>query len=189
MATYARGGALPADARKALRSVSEDLKALDRMNLKELQTKFLLLYEIETHSKNPTFLRKKLAWKIQEMREGGLSEEAKARLEVLMPKTLPTKQSNGRLGVTEPTKVGPPVEAAIQEVLHPPVPATPRDPRLPTAGSTISRTMGNEVHEVKVGEAGFEYRGHTFKSLSAIAKAITGTAWNGFLFFGLKARV
>ena len=51
MAIKAKGGALLADTNKPLRSASEDLKALDRMNLKELQTKFLLLYGVESHSK------------------------------------------------------------------------------------------------------------------------------------------
>lgn len=190
MATQAKGGALPAVARKALRSVSEDLKALDRMNLKELQTKFLLLYGIETHSKNPTFLRKKLAWKIQELREGGLSDDAKARLASLMPSGPLQKQANGRLGVAAPTAVEAPapVEAAIQAALAPPVPEAPRDPRLPAVGSTLRRTLGNEVHEVRVEAEGFDYRGRSFKSLSAIAKAITGTSWNGFVFFGLTAK-
>lgn len=190
MATLAKGGALPASAKKALRSVSEDLKALDRMNLKELQSKFLLLYEVETHSKNLTFLRKKLAWKIQELREGGLSEEALARLEALMPKGPLRKQSNGRLGVTEPTSVAPPTPEAkaIQAVLEPPADTKPRDPRLPEVGSVLRRTVEEVVHEVQVEEGGFRYRDRPFKSLSAVAKAITGTAWNGYLFFGLKAR-
>lgn len=190
MATKAKGGALPADAKRLLRSVSEDLKALDRMNLKELQAKFLLLYGVETHSKNPTFLRKKLAWKIQELREGGLSEDAKARLEALMPKGPLRKQANGRLGTAPPVSVEPPpvVETAIQMALQPAARAVPRDPRLPEVGSTIRRVVSGEAHEVKVLEQGFTYRGETFRSLSAIAKAITGTAWNGYLFFGLKGR-
>lgn len=190
MATKAKGGALPADAKKLLRSASEDLKALDRMSLKELQTKFLLFYGVETHSKNPTFLRKKLAWKIQELREGGLSEEAKARLEALMPKGPLRKQANGRLGTAAPATVepAPAAEAALQAALEPTAPAAPRDPRLPAVGSTLRRIVGDNTHEVQVLEQGFTYRGQAFKSLSAIAKAITGTAWNGYLFFGLKGR-
>lgn len=188
MATEGKGAALPAGAMKALRSVSEDLKALDRMNLKELQTKFLLLYGVETHSKNPTFLRKKLAWKLQELREGGLSDEAKARLEALMPKGPLVKQANGRLGVAAPTEVVAPEEAVLKAALEPSAPPAERDPRIPAAGSVLRRTVGNDVHEVTVTEDGFEYLGQPFKSLSAIAKAITGTAWNGYLFFGLKAR-
>lgn len=57
---------------KILQSASDDIAALDEMNLKQLQTRFLLLYGVETHSKNLTFLRRKLAWKLQEIREGGL---------------------------------------------------------------------------------------------------------------------
>ena len=53
-------------------------------------------------------------------------------------------------------------------------------------GTTLTRTWRNVVHHVDVVEAGFEYRGERFRSLSEIARRITGTRWSGPLFFGLK---
>jgi hypothetical protein len=60
-----------------------------------------------------------------------------------------------------------------------------RDPRLPEAGSRLTRSYQQRTIEVRVLETGFEYNGTAYSSLSAIARQITGTRWNGFLFFGI----
>lgn len=65
------------------------------------------------------------------------------------------------------------------------VPTGTRDPRLPAAGTVITRASGNRVHAVTVGEADFEYEGTRWTSLSALARHIAGTTWNGLLFFKL----
>ena len=57
---------------------------------------------------------------------------------------------------------------------------------IPIAGSMIIREWGGVHHEVKVLDDGFEYRGQHWRSLSQIAKTITGTQWNGPMFFGLR---
>lgn len=54
-------------------------------------------------------------------------------------------------------------------------------------GTWLSRTWHGEVHQVVVLEAGFEYRGERFSSLSQIAMRITGAHWSGPRFFGLKS--
>jgi len=56
----------------------------------------------------------------------------------------------------------------------------------PVAGTRFVREWGGERHEVTVTRDGYEYRGRPFKSLSAVARTITGTRWNGRLFFGLR---
>jgi len=69
--------------------------------------------------------------------------------------------------------------------------ATPpreRDPRLPRPGGVLTRTFQGKEIKVQVLDAGFGYEGKTWRSLSAIAKAVSGTSWNGFLFFGLQTR-
>jgi hypothetical protein len=60
-----------------------------------------------------------------------------------------------------------------------------RDARLPGIGSVLTKEHRGKTHKVLVMEDGFEFEGQRHRSLSAIAKRITGTAWNGFLFFGL----
>nr|NIM18730.1 DUF2924 domain-containing protein [Candidatus Latescibacterota bacterium]NIM64471.1 DUF2924 domain-containing protein [Candidatus Latescibacterota bacterium]NIO00624.1 DUF2924 domain-containing protein [Candidatus Latescibacterota bacterium]NIO27025.1 DUF2924 domain-containing protein [Candidatus Latescibacterota bacterium]NIO54550.1 DUF2924 domain-containing protein [Candidatus Latescibacterota bacterium] len=58
----------------------------------------------------------------------------------------------------------------------------------PAPGTILTREYRGEVHQVIVLEKGFEYDGKVYRSLSGIARAITGTQWNGYLFFGLKKR-
>jgi len=69
--------------------------------------------------------------------------------------------------------------------------ATPpreRDPRLPKAGTVLTREFQEKTVRVEVLDAGFRYDGKTWRSLSAIANAVSGTSWNGYLFFNLQAR-
>lgn len=65
--------------------------------------------------------------------------------------------------------------------------AVGRDVRLPMPGSFIIKTYKGNRIEVKVLESGFEYQGAMYKNLSAVAKAVTGDHWNGFMFFGFSA--
>ena len=66
--------------------------------------------------------------------------------------------------------------------------ARKRDPRLPAPGTLLKRTFGKKEHAVRVLEDGFKYNDKPYRSLSAIAREITGTSWNGFGFFGLLAK-
>ena len=61
----------------------------------------------------------------------------------------------------------------------------PGEKRLPMPGSIVTRQYKGETLQVKVLERGFEYQGQLYKSLSAVAKAITGSHCNGYLFFRL----
>jgi hypothetical protein len=61
-----------------------------------------------------------------------------------------------------------------------------RDIRLPKSGDVLSRYYKGREITVRVLESGFEYDGRHFRSLSAIAQAVTGAHWNGLLFFGLR---
>lgn len=93
------------------------------------------------------------------------------------------------------------LRAAIAKRLHeqaaPPKPAVkvgavtkvaPRDARLPGVGTILEREHGDATHKVKILDDCFEYRGQRHRSLSSIAKEITGTTWNGFAFFGLQKK-
>jgi hypothetical protein len=74
-----------------------------------------------------------------------------------------------------------------KQVAPPAAASRPRDPRLPPVGAVLGRMYNGERHDVRMLEAGFEYQGRVFGSLSQVARAITGTGWNGFGFFGLGA--
>ena len=100
--------------------------------------------------------------------EGGLSERAKKRaLELANDADLRLRPPKGQKA---------------------PEPVSKRDSRLPATGSELKRKFNGKEHVVGVGESAFAYRGKEYRSLSAIAKQITGTQWNGFLFFGLVTK-
>ena len=67
----------------------------------------------------------------------------------------------------------------------PPKKRPSRDRRLPIPGTIITKEYKGKVLEVKILEAGFEYCGKIYKTLTAIAKDVTGAHWNGYLFFNL----
>lgn len=156
-----------------LGDIPRQLAALEQMNARELAEKYRALYGEPTRSQNKNYLRKRLAWRIQELAEGGLPERALALIAQLGDE-LPERW---RMRLAAKTK-----EACPAPALE------PRDSRVPPVGTVLRRVFGGVAHEVTVCAEGFEYAGERFKTLSAIAKHITGTPWNGFLFFGLKKR-
>jgi len=151
-------------ARDDMRDITEQLMELRTLTVAKLQERHRELFGVPTRSRNKQFLVKRLAWRIQERAEGGLSPRAEARVEELS-------------GVA-PARHNRPADGAIQE----------RDPRLPPVGTVLSRRYKGEDYEVTVLAEGFEYDGQTYGSLSAVALEITGTVWNGLLFFGLQKR-
>ena len=60
-----------------------------------------------------------------------------------------------------------------------------RDPRLPQPGTTLTRIFRDRTVAVQVLEQGFQYEDMVYRSLSAVARRISGTQWNGFSFFQL----
>jgi len=155
-----------------MRRLGEEVAALHDMNMAQLKARYREVYGEEPRSKNLPFLRKKLAFRLQERVEGGLSPYALARIEELAPKELePVKTPKGQRAARVP-----PEKKVVLQV---------RDPRLPEVGTVLKREFRGCTHEVEVLDQGFRYLGRNFNSLSTIAKEITGTAWNGFGFFGL----
>ena len=173
----ARGAVREQPNRAAIATVAADLAALQRMTGPELANRYVALFGLPPRSRNKDFLRKRLAWRIQELAEGGLSERALARIEELGVPAFAALRRRANPAV--PTRAG--VEGAV------------RDPRLPSVGTVLTRVHGTTEHTVTVLIDGFEYRGERYRSLSKIARVITGTPWNGYLFFfgranGTKAR-
>ncbi len=167
-------------ARRELDDVPSQLAALETMNVPALAEKYRELYGEPTRSRNKDYLKKRLRWRIEAMVHGGLSQGALARIQQLGDK-LPERWQM-RLGQpaseAAPTPEAPPITVATE----------PRDPRVPPVGTVLRRVFDGKTHEVTVCAEGFEYAGTRYKTLSAIAMHITGTRWNGFLFFGLKKR-
>jgi len=154
-----------AQARKEVAGVANQLAALSTMNLEELREKYREVFGESTTARHKGYLRKKVAWQIQALVEGGLSQRALDRIDELALLSPQWRKLNGW---------------DAQD-------GTPRrDPRLPAPETIIRRVFNGTEHQVTVLENGFEYQGEHFRSLSRVARAITGTNWNGFLFFNLK---
>ncbi|WP_434345593.1 DUF2924 domain-containing protein [Myxococcus virescens] len=164
-------------ARKQLADVPQQLAALASMSVPDLAAKYLELYGEPTRSRNRDYLKKRLAFRIQELAEGGLSARAVARISELGDK-LPERWRMRQVEETKPA-TPPPLPPA-------PAPVDGRDARLPPPGTVLTRVFKGAQHRVTVREEGIEYDGQLHRSLSSVAKLITGTAWNGFTFFGLK---
>ena len=158
-------------------SVMAQIQALQQMTVRELKVRWRELFGEDSRSCNRTYLWRRLAWRVQEIAFGGLSERAKARIEEL--------NRDGDLRMLPPRTWQPPAaDARPADAPRRPL----RDPRLPHPGSTISRLYKGHEIRVSVLEDGFEWNGRHYASLSALAREVTGQRWNGLLFFGLTAR-
>jgi hypothetical protein len=159
-----------------MRSLAKDIGGLQELCLPQLRSWYREVFGEEARSKNLHYLRKKIAFRVQERMERGLSVAAKNRIQELVAVELP-------FGPTRPAR-----RPALK--VFPGASAPPeRDPRLPQSGSMVVREFKGFAHEVQVLESTFLYWGRSYRSLSAVAKEITGTPWNEFLFFGLTGRV
>lgn len=154
----------------SLARTSRELAALEKMSVGELAEKYRELFGVPTRTRNKDYLRKRVAWRIQERAEGGLSPRALERIALLAPEA--------------PVRWRQPVPPkGVEEERATLGPKSARDRRLPPPGTLLRRCHDGVEHEVTVLEDGFEYRGERHRSLSKIARLITGTPWNGFLFF------
>jgi hypothetical protein len=157
---------------KKIDPMDRELIDLDKMKVGELVEKYRALFGKDTRTRNRPYLVRKIAWRIQELAMGGLSDRAKARL-VELAESAPLRHVAPR-SAKVPGKEG--------------APADGRDPRLPKPGTVLRREYNGKEYAVTVHAADFEYRGKRYASLSKIAKEITGTHWNGWLFFNLTTR-
>lgn len=156
-------------------NVAKELAALEEMTIGELQDRYAEVFDEPVRSRHRRYLIRRILWRLQAQAEGDLSERARKRAVELA--------KNADVRVMPPrgedlVEVTPPTEVARIPV------AT--DPRLPPPGGAITRKYKNGTIRVLVTNDGFEFRGEPYKSLSAVARAITGSPnINGFLFFRL----
>lgn len=157
-------------------SIAARVNALQGMSIPELKQKYRELYGKENSVANKGYLVKKIAWRIQELEYGGLSEQVRKRaIKIAQTMNLPEKPSSDKLICLNKKK-----RAAK---IH--LPNINR--RLPMPGTVLTREYKGKLIQVEVLDDGcFEYEGVKYRSLSAVAKAVTGSHWNGFLFFHCK---
>ena len=157
------------DARKELGDLPDEFQHVSSLTTSELHAKFAKIFGYATASRNRTYLRRKIKYRIQELAVGGLSDRALARAAELAQAGRLHHGSHGPRGAAPA--------------------GGPEDRGRLVAGTVLRREFQGTQHEVRVLVNGvFEYAGKTYGSLSTIAKEITGTVWNGKLFFGLVTR-
>jgi len=145
---------------------------LKEKTLDELKAKYEELFPgQQAPSNNKVFLWRKIAYRIQELEHGSASTENQSKIQELIQQYDPINNKTLRPDNTIEN------QSKKSKLI--------RDKRLPIPGTVIIKDYKGIKVEVKVLESGFEYNNKTYKSLTAIAKEITGAHWNGYLFFKL----
>jgi hypothetical protein len=124
----------------------------------ELKDEWRRLYGKEPPPFSRSYITSRLAYRVQELVYGGLKPETRARLEAL------GEQLDGG-------------NVVLRRI---------RADSRPLPGTRLIREYDGAQHVVTVRVDDFEYEGRPYRSLSAIARHITGTRWNGWVFFGLR---
>ncbi|MCC9609374.1 DUF2924 domain-containing protein [Blastopirellula sp. JC732] len=156
-------------------NVGKEVASLQRMNVRELRGRYAEVFGEETKAGNKPWLIKRIAWRLQSLEEGDLSERARHRAAEL------ANDADVRLS---PPKAKPAKPAPASRTRSAAL-VTKSDDRLPPPGTIINREYKGQTLQVKVLPQGFEFEGEVYKSLSAVAKAITGQHCNGYHFFRL----
>ncbi len=135
------------------------LAALKAMSVNELKAEWQVLFDAPAPNNSRNFLEGRLAYRIQELTYGGPDKQTRRLLDLLADEVEGTLTRKAQIA----------------------------DPRNPVVGTKLIRAWNGVAHTVTVLREGFDWDGRRYKSLSAVARAITGTRWNGYRFFGLRA--
>ena len=147
-------------------SVTRQIAGLHNLTHDELRSLWTTLHGTQPPAYNRAHLVKRLAYRIQELVYGGLSDEAKAKMAAILDNSgLDDNAGEPRIKRRR--------SAARKDG--------------PVAGTRIVREWNGREYEVTCVHGGYAYDGQLYRSLTAITKAITGTHWNGRAFFGLKS--
>jgi Protein of unknown function (DUF2924) len=158
-------------------NIGKEVAALQRLTVTQLRARYAEVFGEPTSANNRPWLLKRIAWRLQALAEGSLTERARRRAAEL------ANDADLRL---RPPKVKP-GGATAEPARERPLRFQP-DGRLPPPGTVITRRYKGETLHVKVLPHGFEHEGKVHGSLSAVAKAVTGSHCNGYLFFRLGGK-
>ena len=156
-------------------AVLREIESLRRASMVDLRRKYQEVFHEETRCRHREHLFRRIAWRLQALAEGDLSQRARLRAQQIA--------QDGDLRINAPrdflTLGGDRVETTGN------VNGREPDRRLPLPGALLTRKWKGRTVLVEVLAKGFRYENRQYSSLSAIAVAITGTRWNGLAFFGL----
>ncbi|MEN1705818.1 MAG: DUF2924 domain-containing protein [Planctomycetota bacterium] len=154
--------------------IENTVKELGKLTVPQLKQRYAEIFGEPTRTSHKQYLIKRIVWRMQALKQGGLSERAMRRAAELA--------DDAELRLTAPpsrsTATGPVVTAAFD---------AGRSADFPKPGAVLRREYKGRAILVKVLPRGFEYEGEVYRSLTAIARHITGAHWNGVNFFGLPS--
>jgi hypothetical protein len=149
-----------------------EIDGLRRQTVGQLKIKYRAVFGWESRSNHKQFLLRRIAWRLQANAEGGLSERARQRALAL------AEEADLRIRAPE----------SFLKELASPGSKKPRDSRLPAPGQWLIRQFQGQTVSVEILGTGFRYQERVYKSLSAVARHVTGVQWNGFSFFHVQGR-
>jgi len=156
-------------------NVAKEVATLKAMSVGELRVRYAEVFGESARTGHKVWLIKRIVWRLQALAEGDLSERARRRAAEL------ANDADLRLYPPRSAQVVLSNQASTPKDQQP-------DHRLPPVGRTLSRFYKGRLLQVRILPKGFEFDGVVYQSLSAVAKAITGTHTNGFLFFRLLSK-
>jgi Protein of unknown function (DUF2924) len=158
--------------------VWQEIERLRTASVGELRTRYFEMFGQESRSNHKQFLFRRVAWRLQALAYGDLAEQVRQRaLALAQDVDLRIKAPRHMVG-------------NAHQLLQPTFRSrhkSGRDERLPAPGSILRREFKGQIVVVQVLADGFQHQDRFYKSLSAIARQVTGTPWNGYAFFRLKA--
>ena len=160
-------------------AVLREIESLRRASMADLRNKYQEVFQEQTRSKHREHLFRRIAWRLQALAEGDLSQRARARAHQI------AQDSDLRINAPREffTVGGERLQTTADRNRR------EQDRRLPLPGALLTRKWKGRTILVEVLAKGFRYENRQYSSLSAIATAITGTRWNGLAFFGLTRPV
>jgi hypothetical protein len=153
-------------------NLAPEIAALPRLRVSELRAKFAAVFGEPTPSHNKVWLVKRIAWRLQAQAEGDLSERARKRAAELV--------ADADLRLSPPSAPATPDQSPTLRV--------PTVDRLPRPGTILTRRYKGRTLQVEVLDHGLAFDGQVYRSLSAVAKAVTGSHCSGHFFFGLTEK-
>jgi hypothetical protein len=169
-----------------------EIAQLQKADLPELRTEYQKLFGKPSRSRNRKQLFNRIAQKLQETGQAVVRDSARKPAGNSQVSAGTQSGTSTLTAKFEPKRKRPAPRLPISKVKTPRPrqsrPVGSADPRLPKAGTTITKKYKGKTINVRVLEKGFAYDGKQYRSLSAVAKQITGSIWNGYLFFGLIKR-
>lgn len=160
-------------------NMKKQIAALERMTVGQLQKRYGDAFGEPARSGNRQWLMRRVAWRLQALAEGDLAtraiERSRERARELA-RDADLRLRPPHVPVTPATQNGHMVTGRLR---------IRRDERIPPPGTVLPRKFKGHEYHVTVMPNGFEYDGEVYRSLSAVAHAISGSHWNGLLFFGL----